>query len=233
MSGDFCIIMDMNKITTIIFIAVLLLFFAISCSKKNSKIEVIDNSIGGSAPCLTLNGPDSIALPLGDTFVDPGAYATNFKGEAITVYNNTNLNPNMLGDYYVNYIATDAYGAQVTKTRKVSVVIATSHWLGDWDVDHNCKTITQLNLLNNEANITAWSNILTITHDNVNITGRTNGANITIQPFVVSTLAVNVYSFTGVGVMASDAKSFTVNYTYTGISGLAGNGNCTATYRPK
>lgn len=202
----------------------------VSCGKKGFNQEVIDNSNAQGLPVLSLNGADSIAVLLGDTFVDPGASAVSSQGEVVTVFSNTNLNPNLVGDYEVTYIATDAFGNQTRKTRKVSIVIGVRHWLGDWDVDHNCKTITQLNLLNDEANITNFSTILTILHDNVNITGRINNRDIVIQRFIVASLGLNIYEFTGVGKMATDGQSFKVDYTYEGVGGVAGDGDCTATY---
>lgn len=167
---------------------------------------------------------------LGSTFNDPGATAVDADGNSLTVQTTTNLNHNLTGNYYVNYTATDSYGVQTVVSRTVNVIIDASNWVGNWSVNHNCRTVTLINLLKDPANITNFSNNITIDHDGRITTGNITGQDIVMSPSIITILVTSMYEFTGTGRMSDDGNTIVIDYAYTGIGGAAGNGNCTATY---
>lgn len=211
-------------------IAFFLLVGISACKRKDFYQDPIDRSLGRPNPTITLNGSDSVKVYLGDTLVDPGATAYDYDGNPLVVLKQTNLNYNQMGYYYVNYIATDAYGKQASVKRIVNLTVKGSHYVGGWNVNGNCRTNTLINMLDNNATITEFLSILTIDHNGQIITARVDGQDITVLPSTISVLTANIYEFTGTGRMADDGDSFTIDYTYTRIAGLAGNGSCSATY---
>jgi hypothetical protein len=75
-------------------------------------------------PVITLNGAASITLPFGNTFIDPGATATdNVDGTDPVVVGGDTVNIGLAGTYTVTYNATDAAGnhaVQVIRTVTIS-----------------------------------------------------------------------------------------------------------------
>lgn len=215
------------KIFSTILVCTIIIF---SCKRKDFYEEPIDRANGRGNPTITLNGSDTVHVILGDTLNDPGATAYDVDGNPLVVLKQTNLNYALMGYYYIRYTATDAYGKQSSVTRIVDLTVTGSQYVGNWNVDNNCRTNTLLNLLRDNASITEFLSILTIDHGGRVISARVDGQNITVLPSTIAILTANVYEFTGSGTMAADGESFTINYSYRAISGLAGNGSCTATY---
>lgn len=200
------------------------------CKRKDFYQPEIDKSIGREAPTITLNGSNSVDVVLGTTFNDPGATAVDADGNPLTVQSTTNINLNLTGNYYVNYMATDSYGVQSLVTRSVNIIINETNWVGNWSVDHDCRTSTFINLLKDPANITNFSNNMTIDHDGRITTGNISGQDITMTPSLITILITSIYQFTGTGRMSDDGNTIVIDYTYTGLGGAAGNGSCSATY---
>lgn len=211
-------------------ILLITLFTLGGCKRKDFYQPEIDKSIGRTAPTITLNGSNSVDVVLGSTFNDPGATAVDADGNTLTVQTTTNLNYNLTGNYYVNYTATDSYGVQSVISRAVNVIIDASNWAGNWSVDHDCRTVTLINLLKDPANITYFSNNITIDHSGRITTGNITGQDIVMSPSIITILVTSMYEFTGTGRMSDDGNTIVIDYTYTGIGGAAGNGSCTATY---
>lgn len=211
-------------------ILLITLFTFGGCKRKDFYEPEVDKSIGRNAPNITLNGANSINIVLGNTFNDPGATAQDTDGNPLTVQTQTNINYNLTGNYYVNYSATDSYGVQSMVSRTVNVIVDATNWAGNWDVSHNCRTNTLLNLLRDPAGITYFSNNITIDHDGRITTGNITGQDIIMAPSLITLLVTSIYEFTGTGRMSDDGNTIVIDYTYTGIGGAAGNGNCTATY---
>jgi hypothetical protein len=75
------------------------------------------------APVITLNGEPTINLILGDTYTDLGATAIDNKDGDIStnVIVTSNVNPNRIGNYTVNYNVCDSSNNCSTITRNVNV----------------------------------------------------------------------------------------------------------------
>ncbi len=212
---------------------ILILSFTLSCKRQDFYQSPKDGSIGRDNPTISLNGSNLITIPLWDTLIDPGATAFDMDGNPLTVYTQTNINYNFAGNYTITYIATDQYGKQSSVVRNVEVVIEQQHYLGDWEVDHNCRTNTLISLLHDEASIIGAFNILTLDHNGKTTSATINGRNITVDPSFITIFVTNGYLFTGAGQMSTDGNSFEILYNYQGISGLARDGSCTAVYTRK
>ena len=217
----------MGKYFAILFI---ILFTLGGCKRKDFYEPEVDRSIGRNSPSITLNGANSIDIVLGNTFNDPGATAVDADGNPLTIQTQTNINHNLTGSYYVNYTATDSYGVQSVVSRTVSIIVDATTWAGNWSVNHNCRTNTLLNLLKDPAVSTFFSNYITFDHDGRITNGTIVGQDITMTPSSITLLVTSIYQFTGTGRMSDDGNTIVIDYTYTGVGGAAGNGNCTATY---
>lgn len=211
-------------------ILLITLFTVGGCKRKDFYEPEVDRSIGRSAPTITLNAASSIDVVLGNTFSDPGANAFDAEGNSLTIQTQTNINYNLTGNYYINYSATDSYGVQSVVSRTISIIIDATSWVGNWSVNHNCRTNTFLNLLKDPASMTYFSNNITIDHDGRITTGNITGQDIIMTPSLITLLITSIYEFIGTGRMSDDGNTIVIDYTYTGIGGAAGNGNCTATY---
>lgn len=211
-------------------ILLITLFTLGGCKRKDFYQPEIDKSIGRTAPTITLNGSNSMDVVLGSTFNDPGATAVDADGNSLTVQTTTNLNHNLTGNYYVNYTATDSYGVQTVVSRAVNVIIDITNWVGNWSVSHNCRTNTLINLLKDPAIATSFSNYITLDHDGRITNGTVSGQDITMTPSNITILITSIYEFTGTGRMSDDGNTIVIDYSYRGLGGAAGNGNCTATY---
>lgn len=75
------------------------------------------------APRITLAGANPMQLRQGETFVDPGAAATDVEDGPLTVSADcSGVDPSRVGGYTCTYSATDSDGNRVTATRSVEVV---------------------------------------------------------------------------------------------------------------
>src|SRR3954447_20065348 len=95
----------------------------LGCAKEEDIIST-DTTVGHSRityfPILTLKGEKYMAVPLGGTFTDPGASATE-AGNAINVTVTGTVKTSTVGVYTLTYTATNRDGFSVSDTRTVAV----------------------------------------------------------------------------------------------------------------
>lgn len=92
--------------------------------EEKYKLLIIDGSTRRVLASVNINllGDNPLTLPVGSTFSDPGATATNSLGQLIDVVVSHNVDSSTLGTYKVVYKATDASGNDVEQVRVVNVV---------------------------------------------------------------------------------------------------------------
>jgi hypothetical protein len=73
-------------------------------------------------PVITLSGDEDIYLVKGDTFVDPGATATDANEGSVDVNTTGSVDETSVGDYNLTYTAADSRGGTSTKVRQVHVL---------------------------------------------------------------------------------------------------------------
>jgi choice-of-anchor A domain-containing protein len=74
------------------------------------------------SPTLTVSGPANLRLECGSAFVDPGAVANDQCAGPLPVEATGDIDPNVPGNYTLEYRATDPSGHGVSATRPVEVV---------------------------------------------------------------------------------------------------------------
>ena len=80
-----------------------------------------------TAPQISLNGSDEIIHPVGESYTDAGASATDIGDQNPQVTVSGTVNTEVLGNYVLTYTATDASGNQSQSVRReVSVVDITA-----------------------------------------------------------------------------------------------------------
>ncbi len=72
-------------------------------------------------PVVTLNGANPFNITVGQTFVDPGATATDTEDGALTVITTGTVNTAVVGTYVLTYTATDSGNLSASTTRTVNV----------------------------------------------------------------------------------------------------------------
>lgn len=92
--------------------------------EENYKLLIIDGTTRRVLADVNINllGDNPLTIPVGSTFTDPGATATNSLGKLIDVIITNNVDPNKVGTYNIVYKATDASGNDVEQVRVVNVV---------------------------------------------------------------------------------------------------------------
>lgn len=88
-------------------------------------VEVVANSEPqNSEPQILLNGSDRVQLPLGGTYEEAGASATDAEDGDLTdhIEISSTVDVDTIGSYEVTYSVTDADGTSATVTRTVEVV---------------------------------------------------------------------------------------------------------------
>jgi S-ribosylhomocysteine lyase LuxS involved in autoinducer biosynthesis len=90
-----------------------------------SDLYVIKEDI--TKPIITMNGSSTVTINSGSTYSDAGATATdNLSGISGSIAVSSNVNPNVVGTYYVTYNVSDNAGnAAVSVTRTVNVIQST------------------------------------------------------------------------------------------------------------
>lgn len=188
-------------------------------------------------PTIVLTGSDTIDIPLGVSFVDPGVSAFNSDGSQVEVTTLTYLvNTNTVGTYYVLYKAENDYGV-ATANRTVNVVITRENWLGFPTATQACD-FSPFNFDENagffEGNTASDIIIAQMFTDTggffANINAIIDGSTITIpsQQFNGPNAAMTV---SGLGTMNANATQSIVNYDYTiTANNIPTSGSCTITY---
>jgi hypothetical protein len=91
-------------------------------SVTNTRVVNVVDTI---PPQITINGLIPLMIECHETFVDPGATATDVCAGDLPIVTNSSVDANSPGSYSVGYIATDPSGNAVTNTRTVNVVDST------------------------------------------------------------------------------------------------------------
>ena len=81
------------------------------------------------APEITLIGTAEISVTIGEAFTDPGARATDDNDGNIDVVVTGSVNPDILGDYVLTYMATDSAGLTSRVDRVVTVASPTGEFI--------------------------------------------------------------------------------------------------------
>ena len=146
----------MKKILVLLSIAVIGSMTLTACKKKGCTDSIAANYNSNAkkddascvyTPSITIIGATDTTINVGTTYTDLGATATNKDGASVAVTTTNNANANMVGNYTVDYAATNPNGT-ATATRNVHVIIGKDNWLQTWNVTNNCGT-TKFPLTNN------------------------------------------------------------------------------------
>jgi hypothetical protein len=86
-------------------------------ARSTNLILVVDST----PPVVTLLGHNPLTNECHTPFTDPGANASDACSGLRSFTTNGTVNPNVLGDYTIQYIATDGAGNSITNTRLVLV----------------------------------------------------------------------------------------------------------------
>ena len=108
-------------------LAIVLTMSMISGCKKDDDNTTPATDV--TAPVITVTGSNPYSHTVGQTYVDPGATATDAVDGTVTVTSNvssTNPNVNVVGAYTITYTATDHAGNVAHATRTVNVAAATA-----------------------------------------------------------------------------------------------------------
>jgi subtilisin family serine protease len=91
-------------------------------------VVVSSTIVDTTSPTITLIGPSSLTLTLGDTYVEQGATVSdNNKGTSpVANIGGEEVQPNVLGTYIVEYTAVDPSGNSASSSRTVNVVSSPS-----------------------------------------------------------------------------------------------------------
>jgi len=84
----------------------------------------VELSVDTTPPVITLQGDSYMTLSVGETFVEPGATASDDRDETVKVMVSGTVDTSKEGTYKLIYSAEDAAGNQVTETRTVVVKAA-------------------------------------------------------------------------------------------------------------
>lgn len=107
------------------FMLILNIFLAISNIVVNSDYYLsqvlLPLPVDDTPPTIQLKGPDHITIALGSTYVDEGVNAYDIRSET-KVETHGSVDTSVVGDYSIEYVATDEHDNSSSITRKVSVV---------------------------------------------------------------------------------------------------------------
>jgi len=91
---------------------------ASNSSSTTRNVNVFDN-VG---PVITLNGVNPMTVNAGDSYIEPGATATDNIDGSVTVTISGSVDTSTLGSYTINYSAIDAAGTTTEITRTITVI---------------------------------------------------------------------------------------------------------------
>ncbi|MFT5778186.1 MAG: hypothetical protein ACI837_001142 [Crocinitomicaceae bacterium] len=227
----------------LILLLALLSIGMMSCKKKgctdSAAVNYSDEAKKDDESCLyvpsiSLNGSSSQNVPVGSTYIDLGATATDADGSSVTVITDiSQVNTAALGTYTVTYTATNANGT-ATATRTLNVVIDQSNWVGSPSCSDDCNLV--LFPLSGSPTVSAGATSSDIIIDNMfDIEGGTinctiNGSTITV-PLQTVPIVLGSIILSGSGTMNASGTQYTINYSYDNTTPLIGGvGSCTGTY---
>ncbi len=101
---------------------------SVTCSKTDSSgntatpVQFSVTVVDTTAPTLTLSGSNPQVIPLGKSYSELGATATdNYDANPAVIINTGTLDTNVLGSYIISYSVTDSASNQSSATRTVQV----------------------------------------------------------------------------------------------------------------
>jgi hypothetical protein len=235
------------------FVLVLFIFSIIfsSCGKKgctdllatnySSESKKDDGSCEYSSPIITLVGPDTIALCVGEEFSDPGFSSEDVFGTDLSsVVNIVNeVNNSIVGFYNISYSVTDINGNVSEIYRVIDVGICVSSLIGTYSVSHDCQInlgFTAIDLISESQSILAGSSSNEVIIQDFNqfiteVVANINGNNIEIPEYTfsvgVAPLTLDI-TISGSGTINSSGTEIEIDYNYE--VPLIGPGSCIATY---
>lgn len=238
----------MKNIVLVLFV---ICSFLSSCSKKgctdslalnyNSEAKKDDGSCDYSAPSISLIGPDTISLCLGEQFSDPGFSSEDVFGTDITgsvdVVNE--VDNSLVGLYNVSYSVIDQNGNVFSVKRVVEVSICVSSLVSTYSVSHDCQInlgFTAIDLISESQSILSGNSSNEIIIQDFNqfiseVTANINGNNIEVPEYTfsvgVAPLTLDV-TISGSGTINSTGTELVIDYNYE--VPLVGPGSCVATY---
>ena len=232
----------MKKTLVLLSIAVIGSMTLTACKKKgctdstaanyNSSAKKDDASCVYT-PSITIIGAADTTINVGTTYTDLGATATNKDGASVAVTTTNNTNANLVGDYTVDYTATNPNGT-ATATRTVHVVIGKDNWLQAWNVSNDCSA-TKFPLTSNPT-ITEGPEAGTLLFDGMftlfsgTVTATYSGDQITFTNQTVTSAAGDI-TFSGSGTMTPNGNIINVSFSYDNtIPLLGGTGTCSGTF---
>jgi len=95
--------------------------FGLGNNTKNTTYVSSLRALDQDGPILSLIGSNPMSIPLGSTFLDPGATATDISGGSRTVTPSGTVNAAVAGTYVRTYTSADSVGNVTTTTRTVVV----------------------------------------------------------------------------------------------------------------
>jgi PKD repeat protein len=104
------------------------LYFNVSDSSGNNalqKVRTVHIAPDTTKPVIMLNGPASMKVQVLTGFTDPGASATDFRSAGnipVAVTTSGIVDPNVIGNYVISYMATDSMGNVMLADRLVEVL---------------------------------------------------------------------------------------------------------------
>jgi hypothetical protein len=185
-------------------------------------------------PTIVLVGSATVNVPVGTTYTDEGATATNKDGSSVTVTTTgLPINTSTTGTFTVTYTATNDYGT-VSISRTVNVVIDQSVYIGTYASTSDCGATALPLSASPEITVGATANEIIIapalTLVGQQIVANVNGANVTV-PFQVIPITVGDIELSGTGTMNASGTEMTITYTYNNTTPLIGSsGTCVAVY---
>jgi subtilisin-like proprotein convertase family protein len=89
----------------------------------------LEAPLDATPPVITLSGPDPVILPVGGTYLEPGATVADGVDPSPTLSIEGSIDTSTPGNGTITYLATDASGNAATTTRTVEVVAAMTYEL--------------------------------------------------------------------------------------------------------
>lgn len=103
--------------------------YTVSDGSKSATASVTLTATDQTAPVIVLNGEETIKIPLGRAFSDPGATAEDNVDPSVSVVVEGTVGNNTTGTYQLVYRATDSSGNSSQAMRTVVVMTATAYYL--------------------------------------------------------------------------------------------------------
>lgn len=103
--------------------------YTVSDGSRSATASVTLTATDQTGPVIVLNGEETIRIPLGREFSDPGATAQDNVDPSVEVIVEGTVSSNITGSYQLVYRATDSSGNTTQITRTVEVMTATAYYL--------------------------------------------------------------------------------------------------------